>query len=153
MEEIKLTEGDFVLDDARYAIVCSRAYHLVAEQLEKGAVDTLMRHGTDLANIDIFKVPSTDELPLVAKKVAETSKYEAIIILGVMIDSSSVRFKHCTANLSSVSLEIGLPMLLGLLVSDNIEQAIEQTGTAAGNKGKEAALSAIEMVSLMRQIG
>lgn len=154
--EVQLTEGDFVLDDARFAIVCSRFNHFIVDQLEKGAIDTLRRHGTDIANIEIFKAPGAYELPLVTKQVAETRRFEAVIVLGAVIRGSTAHFEYvsgpCAADLSKVGLQTNLPVIFGVLTTDTIEQAIERAGTKAGNKGSEAALSAIEMVSLLRQI-
>ncbi|PIE42341.1 MAG: 6,7-dimethyl-8-ribityllumazine synthase [Gammaproteobacteria bacterium] len=154
--EISTTEGDFVLDDARFAIVCSRFNHFIVDQLEKGAIDTLKRHGTDLANIEIFKAPGAFELPLVAKQVAETRRFEAVIVLGAVIRGSTAHFEYvsgpCAGDLSKVAIQTNIPMIFGVLTTDTIEQAIERAGTKAGNKGGDAALSAIEMVSLLRQI-
>lgn len=156
-KEITVTEGDFVLDDARFAIVCARFNHFIVDQLEKGAIDTLKRHGTDLANIDIFRAPGAYELPLVAQQVANTKKYEAIIVLGAVIRGSTAHFEYvsgpCAADLSKVGLQTQTPVIFGVLTTETIEQAIERAGTKAGNKGGESALSAIEMVSLLRQIG
>lgn len=155
-KEIQVTEGDFVLDDARFAIVCSRFNHFIVDQLEKGAIDTLRRHGTDLANIEVFKAPGAYELPLVAKQVAKTGRFEAVIVLGAVIRGATAHFEYvsgpCASDLSSLALQMNLPVIFGVLTTENIEQAIERAGTKAGNKGSEAALTAIEMVSLLRQI-
>lgn len=153
---IRLTEGDFVLTNARFAIVCSRFNHFIVDQLEKGAIDVLRRHGTDADNIEIFKTPGAFELPLTAQQVAATGRFEAVIVLGAVIRGSTAHFEYvsgpCAADLSKVSLQSNLPVIFGVLTTDTIEQAIERAGTKAGNKGGEAALTAIEMVSLIRNI-
>ena len=155
-QEILLTEGNFVLDDARFAIVCGRFNHFIVDQLEKGAIDVLRRHGTNVGNIEVFKAPGVFELPLVAKRVADTGRFEAVIALGVVIRGSTAHFEYvsgpCASGLSKVGLQTGLPVIFGVLTTDTIEQAVERAGTKAGNKGGDAALSAIEMVSLLRKI-
>ncbi|MPV85289.1 6,7-dimethyl-8-ribityllumazine synthase [Ostreibacterium oceani] len=154
--EIRLTEGDFVIDDARFAIVCSRFNHFIVDALEKGAIDALKRHGTDYANIEVFKAPGAYELALVAKQVAATNRFEAVIVLGAVIRGATAHFEYvsgpCASDISKVALDTGIPVVFGVLTTEDIEQAIERAGTKAGNKGAEAALTAIEMVSLLRQI-
>lgn len=143
--------------DARFAIVCGRFNHFIVDQLEKGAIDTLLRHGTSAANIDVYKAPGAYELPLVAQQVAITQKYQAIIVLGAVIRGATAHFEYvsgpCAADLSKVGLQTQTPVIFGVLTTDSIEQAIERAGTKAGNKGGEAAQSAIEMVNLLGQIG
>lgn len=156
MEKINITEGDFVLEDARFAIVCGRFNHFIVDSLEKGAIDALTRHGTDRANIEIFRAPGAYELPLVAKRVAQTQRFEAVIVLGAVIRGATAHFEYvagpCASDLAKVGLDNDLPVVFGVLTTETIEQAIERAGTKAGNKGAESALTAIEMVSLLRQI-
>jgi len=153
---VKTIEGDFILDGARFAIVCARFNNFIVDELEKGAIDALKRHGTDIANIDVYKAPGAFELALVAKQVAETNNYDAVIVLGAVIRGSTAHFEYvsgpCANSIAKVSLETNLPVIFGVLTTETIEQAIERAGTKAGNKGSEAALTAIEMVSLLRQI-
>ncbi len=157
IKTIKTTEGSFVLTNARFAIVCARFNHFIVDQLEKGAVDVLNRHGIDSDDIEVFKAPGAYELPLVAKRVAQTGNFDAVIVLGAVIRGSTAHFEYvsgpCASDISKVGLQVNLPLIFGVLTTENIEQAIERAGTKAGNKGGEAALSAIEMVSLLRQIG
>ncbi|PID57982.1 MAG: 6,7-dimethyl-8-ribityllumazine synthase [Gammaproteobacteria bacterium] len=157
MKDIKITEGNFVLENARFAIVCARFNHFIVDQLEKGAIDTLNRHGIDNDCIEVFKAPGAYELPLVAKRVAETGDFDAVIVLGAVIRGSTAHFEYvsgpCAADISKVGLQVNKPLIFGVLTTETIEQAIERAGTKAGNKGGEAALSAIEMVSLLRAIG
>lgn len=155
-KKIQVTEGGFILENAHFAIICSRFNHFIVDQLEKGAIDVLQRHGIDASDIEVFKAPGAYELPLVAKHVAETRRFDAIIVLGAVIRGSTAHFEYvsgpCAADTATVALQTNLPVIFGVLTTENIEQAIERAGTKAGNKGGEAALTAIEMVSLLRQI-
>lgn len=149
-------EGDFVLEDARYAIICARFNEFIVQKLEMGAIDTLKRHGTDLDNIDIYYVPGAHELPIAAQRAAAGKKYDAIIALGAVIRGATTHFdvvvNEQAKGLGQVALKFDLPVITGVLTTENIEQAIERAGSKAGNKGAEAALAAIEMVSLLRQM-
>lgn len=142
--------------DGKYAILVGRFNSFVVEPLVEGAVDTLIRHGVAKENISIIHLPGAWELPLVAQKVAQTKKYDAIIGLGAVIRGSTPHFDYvageCAKGLGVVSLQENLPVVFGVLTTDTIEQAIERAGTKAGNKGNDAALTAIEMVSLLNQI-
>lgn len=154
---IKTIEGGFAQANARYAIVVARFNSFVVESLLSGAVDTLKRHGVDESNITVVRVPGAWELPLVAKKLAAKGGHDAIIALGAVIRGGTPHFdfvcNEAAKGLGVVGLEFGLPVIFGVLTTDSIEQAIERSGTKAGNKGSDAALGAIEMVSVLRAIG
>lgn len=155
-QQVNHIEGDFVLEDARYAIICSRFNELIVSKLEAAAIDMLKRHGTELGNIDVVYVPGAHELPIAAQRLAATGRYEAIIALGAVIQGATAHFdvvvNESSKGLSQVALKHDLPVINGVLTTNSIEQAIERAGTKAGNKGADAALAAIEMVSLLRQI-
>lgn len=157
MSQIKTLEGTFQNADARYAITVGRFNSFVVESLLDGAVDTLKRHGVSESNITIIRVPGAWELPLIAKKLAGSGKYDAIIALGAVIRGGTPHFDYvageCAKGLGVVSLESGLPVSFGVLTVDSIEQAIERSGTKAGNKGSDAALVAIEMISVLKAVG
>lgn len=157
MSTNKPIEGDFANCAGRYAIVVGRWNAFVVESLLEGAKDTLRRHGIKDADVTIVRAPGAFEIPLVCQKVAETKKYDAIIALGAVIRGGTPHFEYvageCTKGLAQVSMQHGLPVAFGVLTVDSIEQAIERAGTKAGNKGEEAALSALEMVSLLKNIG
>jgi len=153
---INVIEGDFKAASGNYALLVSRWNSFVVEHLKDGAIDTLRRHGVDDAAIDIVYAPGAFEFPLAAQKLAETKKYDAIIALGAVIRGGTPHFDYvageCTKGLAQVSLNAGLPITFGVLTVDSIEQAIERSGTKAGNKGVEAAQTALEMVSLLAKI-
>ncbi|EHM55733.1 6,7-dimethyl-8-ribityllumazine synthase [Cardiobacterium valvarum] len=155
--DVNRLEGDYILDSARYAIICSRFNDFIVNKLEAGAIDALKRHGTELTNIDVAYVPGALELGIAAQRLAATSRYDAIIALGAVIKGATAHFDivigESAKALSSVALKHDIPVINGVLTTNNIEQAVERAGTKAGNKGAEAALVAIEMVSLLRQIG
>ena len=157
MSTNKPIEGDFANCAGRYAIVVGRWNAFVVESLLEGAKDTLRRHGIKDTDVTIVRAPGAFEIPLVCQKVAETKKYDAIIALGAVIRGGTPHFEYvageCTKGLAQVSMQHGLPVAFGVLTVDSIEQAIERAGTKAGNKGEEAALSALEMVSLLKNIG
>lgn len=155
---IQKIEGQLHLaQQDRYAIVVGRFNSFVVEHLLEGAIDTLKRHGVPEENITVAYAPGAWELPLVVKKFAQAKKHDAIIALGAVIRGSTPHFDfvagECAKGLGVVSLESTLPVINGVLTTDSIEQAIERSGTKAGNKGSEAALTAIEMVQLLKQIG
>ncbi len=156
MSDIKVIEGGMVLDGSRFGIVVGRWNSFVVEHLLEGAVDTLKRHGAKDEELEIIRVPGAFEIPLIAKKLAETGKYDAIVALGAVIRGGTPHFEfvagECTKGLSTVSMEFGIPVAFGVLTVDTIEQAIERAGTKAGNKGEEATLAIIEMVNLIKQI-
>lgn len=150
---MKIIEGDFKSSTGKYALLVSRWNSFVVEHLKEGAIDTLRRHGIEDANIEIVYAPGAFEFPLVAQKMAETKKYDAIIALGAVIRGGTPHFEYvageCTKGLAQVSLNTGIPVSFGVLTVDSIEQAIERSGTKAGNKGAEAASTALEVVSLL----
>lgn len=156
MAEIKNYEGGFVIDGARFGIVVGRFNSFVVESLVDGAVDTLKRHGAGEEAIEIIRVPGAYEIPLAAKRMAMSKKYDAIIALGAVIRGGTPHFEfvagECSKGLAQVMMEYAVPVAFGVLTVDTIEQAIERAGTKAGNKGVEATLSAIEMVNLMPQL-
>lgn len=156
MNNVKTFEGDFAVRDARFAIVVSRFNSFVVESLLAGALDTLKRHGTKDEMIHVVRVPGAFEMPLVAQRLAAGKQYDAIIALGAVIRGGTPHFEYvageCTKGLAMVSLQFNIPVAFGVLTTDTIEQAIERSGTKAGNKGAEAAISAIEMVSLLRRL-
>jgi|TARA_R110000782_G_scaffold21442_3_gene57657 6,7-dimethyl-8-ribityllumazine synthase len=157
MSAIRTIEGDFVSVQGRYALVVGRFNSFVVESLLSGAIDALKRHGVKEADITIVRAPGAFEIPLVVKKVAETKQFDAIITLGAVIRGGTPHFEYvageCVKGIGSLSLEYGIPVAFGVLTVDSIEQAIERSGTKAGNKGAEAAMSAVEMVSLFKQLG
>ena len=157
MSQIKTIEGTFQNADARYAIAVGRFNSFVVESLLSGALDALKRHGVSDSNITIIRVPGAWELPLIAKKLVATGKYDAIIALGAVIRGGTPHFDfvagECAKGLGVVSLDSGLPISFGVLTVDSIEQAIERSGTKAGNKGADAAMVAIEMISVMKAVG
>lgn len=140
----------------RYAIIVGRFNSFVVEHLLEGAIDTLKRHGVNADHITVAYAPGAWELPVVAKKMALSQKYDAIIALGAVIRGSTPHFDfvagECAKGLGVVGLDSTLPVINGVLTTDSIEQAIERSGTKAGNKGSEAALTAIEMVNLLRAL-
>lgn len=146
-------EGKFVIKDVKIAIIASRFNELIVSKLISGAEDGLVRHGVKTESIDLIWVPGAYELPLIAKKAAESGKYAAVICLGAVIRGNTPHFEYVSAEVSKgvaqVGLNANLPVIFGVLTTDSIEQAIERAGTKAGNKGFEAALSAIEMISLI----
>jgi 6,7-dimethyl-8-ribityllumazine synthase len=141
----------------KFAIVVSRFNHFIVDSLLEGAIDTLKRHGNVAdADITVVKVPGAYELPLVAKKAANSGKYDAIIAIGAVIRGGTPHFDfvagECNKGLAQVCLDAEIPVSFGVITTDSIEQAIERAGTKAGNKGGEAALGALEMVNVMSQL-
>lgn len=150
-------EGDYAPQEAKYGIVVARFNSFIVESLLSGAIDALKRHGgVKEEMIDVVRVPGAYELPLVAQAMAANGDYDAIIALGAVIRGSTPHFDfvagEASKGLASVGMSHELPVIFGVLTTDTIEQAVERAGTKAGNKGAEAALSAIEMVSLLRKI-
>jgi len=157
MYDIKTYEGDFKQVSGRYALVVGRFNSFVVESLVQGAIDALVRQGIPEADIEIYRVPGAFEIPLAVKRVAASKKYDAIVALGAVIRGGTPHFEYvageCVKGIGSVSLEYGLPVAFGVLTVDTIEQAIERSGTKAGNKGAEAAMSVVEMVNLFKDAG
>jgi len=156
MSTIKTIEGGLTIHGARFGIIASRFNGFIVDSLVNGAVDALKRHGADDGSIQIVKVPGAFEMPLVASRMAAKKEYDAIIALGAVIRGGTPHFEYvageCTKGLAAVSAQHDVPVAFGVLTVDNIEQAIERAGTKAGNKGVEAAMSAIEMVNLLQKL-
>ncbi len=157
MTDIRVIEGDFTQCSGRYALVVGRFNGFVVESLVEGAVDTLLRHGIAKDDITIVRVPGAYEMPLAVKRVAETTEYDAVIALGAVIRGGTPHFDYvageAASGLGAVSLDTDVPVSFGVLTVDSIEQAIERSGTKAGNKGVDAAITALEMVSLFKKLG
>jgi len=153
---MKLIEGKYITNDSKFAIVLSRFNEAIGENLLKGAIECLSKHGVTSENIDIIKVPGAFEIPITADKLANSKKYNAIICLGVIIRGATPHFEYVASSASNgilqVSLKHSLPITFGVLTTDNIEQAVERAGTKSGNKGWDAALTAIEMSNLFKQL-
>ena len=156
MSEIKSIDGDLAVSDARIAIVVGRFNGFVVESLLGGALDTLTRAGVDRAGISVSHVPGALEIPLAAQRYAAGGQYQAIIALGAVIRGATPHFDivagESARGLSALALEHSLPVVNGILTTETIEQAIERAGTKGGNKGADAALVALEMISLLRKI-
>ena len=156
MSTIKIIEGDFQGGSARYALVVARFNSFVVDKLVEGALDTLRRHGVKDADITLVRAPGAWELPVLTRHVLASGQFDAVIALGAVIRGGTPHFEYvageCVKGLSVVSLESQVPVAFGVLTVDTIEQAIERAGTKAGNKGAEAALSALEMVSLLGRL-
>ena len=148
-----MIEGNLKADGKKFAIVVARFNSFISEKLLEGAIDALLRSGATDGDIDVARVPGAYEIPLIAKKFAESQKYDAVICLGVVIRGATPHFDVVVNEVSKgsaqVSLDTGVPVLFGVLTTETIEQAIERAGTKAGNKGAEAATAAIEMANLI----
>jgi len=153
----RVIEGDLIATTASITIVVARFNELVVDSLLKGALDALKRHGVQDSNITIVKVPGAFELPLAAKKAADQEGCDAVIVLGAVIRGGTPHFDYVAGQAASGIAQVGLdankPVIFGVLTTDSIEQAIERSGTKAGNKGADAAVTAIEMISLLRKMG
>ena len=149
-------EGRLRGDGLRIALACSRFNDLITERLRAGALDSLVRHGVDEASITEVWAPGSFELPLVAERLAESGEFDAVIALGAVIRGATDHYEHvagqCAAGLQRVQLDTGVPVIFAVLTTDTLEQALERAGVKAGNKGFEAAMTAIEMVDLLRQL-
>ena len=156
MSQVKVFEGDFSVGKARFGIALARFNGFVVERLLEGALDALKRHGVVEADIEVVRVPGAFELPLTVQAMAQRERYDAIIALGAVIRGATPHFDYVAGEsakgLSSVSLSSGLPVINGVLTTDTIEQAIERAGTKAGNKGWDAGMTALEMVSLLKRL-
>ena len=153
---IKIIEGSMRADQGRFCLVVSRWNSYIVESLEKGAIDTLLRHGVEEGSLTIVRVPGAFEMPVTLERIAAKGGVDAIIALGAVIRGGTPHFEYvageCVKGMAQVSLKYGVPVAFGVLTVDTIEQAIERAGTKAGNKGAEAAMSALEMVDLLRQL-
>lgn len=153
----EVLEGTFsVAKSARFAIVASRFNSLVVERLVEGALDALRRHGVDAENITLVRVPGSWEMPVTCARLAKSEKFDAVIALGAVIRGATAHFDYVAGEaakgVAAASLQSGVPVIFGVLTTDSIEQAVERAGTKSGNKGFDAALSALEMVSLGRAL-
>ena len=153
----KVIEGDFSANTAKFTLVVGRFNSAIVDNLCAGAIDTLRRQGVPEANITVVRVPGAVEMPLAAQRVAAKGGTDAIIALGAVIRGGTPHFAfvagECSSGLARVSLDHDIPIAFGVLTTDTIEQAVERSGTKAGNKGADAAMTALEMVSLLRNIG
>ncbi|WP_297210039.1 MULTISPECIES: 6,7-dimethyl-8-ribityllumazine synthase [Thermodesulfovibrio] len=153
---MKTIEGKLQAQGLKFGIVVSRFNEFITSKLLEGAIDALLRHGAKEADIQIVRVPGSFEIPLVAKKLAQSGKFNAIICLGTLIRGATPHFDYIAAEVSKgialVSLETGIPVSFGVITTETIEQAIERAGSKSGNKGWDAAVTAIEMARVLEQI-
>ena len=153
---MRTLEGNVIGNGIKVGIVAARFNEFIVSRLIGGAEDALVRHGVDTDDVDLAWVPGAFEIPVVAQKMASSGKYDAVICLGAVIKGSTSHYDYVCAEVSkgiaAVGLNTGIPVMFGVLTTDNIEQAIERAGTKAGNKGYDAACSAIELVNLMKNI-
>jgi len=153
---MKVIQGELKAEGLKFAIVVSRFNDFITSKLFEGAVDALVRHGARDEDIDVVRVPGSFEIPLTAKKMASKGSYHAVICIGTVIRGATPHFDYVASEVSkgiaSVSLETGVPIAFGVITSDTIEQAVERAGTKSGNKGFDAALTAIEMAQVMKKL-
>ena len=151
-----IIEGNLRADGKKFAIIVARFNSFISEKLLEGALDSLIRSGALDSDIDVVRVPGAFEIPLIAKRLAGSQKYDAVIVLGVVIRGATPHFDVVVSEVSKgtaqVGLDTGVPVLFGVLTTETIEQAIERSGTKAGNKGAEVAVAAIEMANLMERL-
>lgn len=156
MSESKIIEGSLQYNEGRFAIVVARFNGFIVESLLDGAMDTLLRHGVASSDITVVRVPGAFELPVTVQALAQSGDYNAVIALGAVIRGSTPHFdivaNESAKGLSAIALDHGMPIINGILTTENIEQTIERAGTKAGNKGSEAAAAAIEMVNIFNQL-
>ncbi|QHI73259.1 6,7-dimethyl-8-ribityllumazine synthase [Aminipila terrae] len=152
---MKVFEGNLVAKDIKVGIVAGRFNEFIVSRLLSGAIDGLTRHSVEEDNIEVAWVPGAFEIPLMASKMAKSGRYDAVICLGAVIRGNTTHYDYVCSEVSKgiahVGLETGIPVMFGVITTENIEQAIERAGTKAGNKGYDCALGAIEMVNLMQQ--
>ena len=152
----KVIEGELQARDLRFALIAARFNDFVVEPLLRGALDALKRHGVTEKQIDIVRVPGAFDIPIVARKLAQSQRYEALIALGCVIRGQTPHFDYvageCAGGIARIALETGVPVAFGVLTTDTVEQAVDRAGGKAGNKGADAALVAIEMANLLRRL-
>lgn len=152
----KIIEGSLQAKGVKVGLIVSRFNSFICDRLLEGAIDTLLRHGAEDKDLTVVKVPGAFEIPLVARKMAASANYDAVVCLGAVIRGATPHFDFVSSEVSkgiaSVGLDSGIPVIFGVLTTDTIEQAVERAGTKAGNKGSEAAACAIEMVDLCRSL-
>ena len=155
-DEVSIIEGDLLARDLRFALVVARFNDLVVEPLIRGALDALKRHGAAGSRIDMVRVPGAFDLPLVVRKLALSTRYDALITLGAVVRGQTPHFDYvageCASGIARIALESGIPIAFGVLTTDTMEQAMDRAGGKAGNKGADAALVAIEMADLLRRL-
>jgi 6,7-dimethyl-8-ribityllumazine synthase len=153
---VKTIEGNLIAKGKKFVLVASRFNDFITKELVSGCMDTLLRHGVSDDDVSVAWVPGAFEIPLVAQKLAETKSYDAVICLGTVIRGATPHFDYIAAEVAKgvarIAQDKGIPVIFGVITADTIEQAIERGGTKDGNKGKDAALSAIEMVNILAQI-
>ena len=153
---VKVVKGQLVAVGKRFGIVGARFNELVTEKLIDGAVDTLLRHGVKEGEVEVVWAPGSFEIPYVAQKMAKSRKYNAVICLGAIIRGTTPHFEYISSEvakgIAKISLDTGIPVIFGVITTDNLEQALERAGVKSGNKGRDAALSAIEMVNLFEEM-
>lgn len=156
MDVPRIIEGDLQARDLRFAILASRFNEFVVDALVRGALDTLRRHGASDKQVDVIRVPGAYDMPLVARRLAESRRYDAIVAVGAVIRGQTSHFDYvageCASGLARVAAETGIPVAFGVLTTENAEQAIDRAGGKAGNKGADAAASAVELVTLLRRL-
>ena len=156
MSESNIVEGSLQYKEGSFAIVVARFNGYIVESLLAGAMDTLLRHGVAASDITVVRVPGAFEIPVTVQNLAQSGKYNAIVALGAIIRGSTPHFdivaNESAKGLSAIALDHGMPIINGILTTENIEQTIERAGTKAGNKGSEAASAAIEMVNIFKQL-
>jgi 6,7-dimethyl-8-ribityllumazine synthase len=155
-DQPKITEGELVVRDLRFAIVAARFNDFVVEPLVRGALDALKRHGATEKQIEIVRVPGAFDIPIVVRKLGLSRRYEALIALGAVVRGQTPHFDYvageCASGLARIALETGVPIAFGVLTTDTMEQAVDRAGGKAGNKGADAALVALEMANLLRRL-
>ena len=155
-EQPKMIEGELLARDLRFAFVAARFNDFVVEPLIRGAIDALKRHGSSEKQIEIVRVPGAFDIPIVARKLALSRRYDALIALGAVVRGQTPHFDYvageCASGLARIALESGIPIAFGVLTTDTMEQAVDRAGGKAGNKGADAALAAIEMANLLRRL-
>jgi 6,7-dimethyl-8-ribityllumazine synthase len=155
-EQPKVIEGELLARDLRFAFVAARFNDFVVEPLIRGALDALKRHGATEKQIEIVRVPGAFDIPIVARKLALSRRYDALIALGAVVRGQTPHFDYvageCASGLARIALETGVPVAFGVLTTDTMEQAVDRAGGKAGNKGADAALAAVEMANLLRRL-
>ena len=155
-EQPKMIEGELLARDLRFAFIAARFNDFVVEPLIRGALDALKRHGASEKQIEIVRVPGAFDIPIVARKLALSRRYDALIALGAVVRGQTPHFDYvageCASGLARIALESGVPIAFGVLTTDTMEQAVDRAGGKAGNKGADAALAAIEMANLLRRL-
>jgi len=156
MDHPRVIEGDLQVRDQRFVILASRFNEFVVEGLVRGALDTLRRHGASEKQVEIVRVPGAYDMPLVARRLAASRRYDAIIALGAVVRGQTPHFDYvageCAAGLSRVAADSGIPVAFGVLTTETVEQAVDRAGGKAGNKGADAAVTALELVNLLRRL-